>query len=183
MAPAYQNREVAALTSLQSWEFLAVLAYGDGVERVAVEIESRESNVGEARRFVRRQLAFWGLPEDDGLVDRVLLVISELVTNAVVHGRTRPSEETESVGVTLAFRRGFALGVMVTDNSGDIPKVRIRPSAFADCGRGLVLVNAESDAWTAAPRSGQQGVDGKAVWAFFQCPQPAALSELMPQPV
>ncbi|MGZ2358472.1 ATP-binding protein [Streptomyces sp. 372A] len=178
--PAYQNREVDTLTSFKSREFLAVLAHGDGVERVVVEIESCRANVGQARRFARRQLALWGLPGDDDLVDRVQLVISELVSNAVVHGRTRPPEEAETVGVTLAFKRDFALGVMVTDSSSDT-MVRIRPSLFADCGRGLFLVNASSDGWTAVPRIGRQGARGKAVWAFFQCPGRASLPELLPQ--
>ncbi|WP_258308820.1 ATP-binding protein [Streptomyces sp. NWU339] len=179
--PAYQNREVDALTALSSREFLAVLAYGVGVERVAVEIESCESNVGEARRFVRRTLGGWGLPKGDDLADRVVLAVSELVTNAVLHGRTRPLEETETVGVALALKRDFALGVMVTDNSCGIPLVKIRPSVSAINGRGLVLVNALSEGWTAAPHCSREGVSGKAVWAFFECPQLAPLPELLPQ--
>ncbi|MFJ2419209.1 ATP-binding protein [Streptomyces brevispora] len=180
--PAYQNREVDALTALSSREFLAVLSYDTGVERVAVEIESRERNVGETRRFVRQQLARWGLPEDDEFADRVLLVVSELVTNAVLHGRTRPEEESESVGVALAWKRHSVLGIMVTDKSCDIPLVNIRRPVSAINGRGLVLVNAQSDGWTAAPNCGREGVvSGKAVWAFFECPQMAVLPELMPQ--
>ncbi|MFD4610028.1 ATP-binding protein [Streptomyces sp. NPDC058440] len=180
--PAYQNREVDALAALSSREFLAVLAYSVGVERVTVEIESCESNVGEARRFVRRQLGCWGLPEGDDLADRVVLAVSELVTNAVLHGRTRPLEETETVGVSLALKRDFALGVMVADNSCAVPLVKIRPSVSAISGRGLVLVNALSAGWTAAPRCGREGVNGKAVWAFIECPQLATLPELLPQP-
>jgi len=179
--PAYPNREVDALTALSSREFLAVLAYGVGVERVAVEIESCESNVGKARRFVRRQLDCWRLPEGDDLADRVVLAASELVTNAVLHGRTRPLEEVETVGVALAWKRDFALGVMVTDNSCGVPLAKIRPSVSAISGRGLVLVNALSEGWTAAPHCGQAGVNGKAVWAFFECPHLTPLPELLPQ--
>ncbi|MEV5645043.1 ATP-binding protein [Streptomyces flaveolus] len=179
--PAYQNREVDAMTALSSRESLAVLAYGTGVEQVAVEIDSCEHNVGKARRFAREQLVCWGLPEDDELTDRVLLVVSELVTNAVLHGRTRPRVETETLEVALALKRDFALGVMVADNSCGLPIVNIRPSVCSISGRGLALVNAQSDGWTAAFRYGREGVSGKAVWAFFECPQLASVPESMPQ--
>ncbi|MFD9270721.1 ATP-binding protein [Streptomyces goshikiensis] len=161
-----------ALTGLSSQQFLAVLVHGDGVERVAVEFESRRSNVGEARRFVRQRLVDWGLDQDDALIDRVVLVLSELVTNAVVHGRTRPSNESETVGVALAFKPNFAFGLMVTDNSSSCPIPTIRPSAGATRGRGLVLVNAHSDCWTSAPRKEREDCPGKAVWAFFRCAHP-----------
>jgi anti-sigma regulatory factor (Ser/Thr protein kinase) len=78
-------------------EFLAALACGVDVELAAVELESREGNVGAARRFTRQQLMLWNLTEVDGLADRVLLVVSELVTNAILHGRTRPKTETETL--------------------------------------------------------------------------------------
>ncbi|MFE0774180.1 ATP-binding protein [Streptomyces sp. NPDC058861] len=176
--PAYQNREVDTLTALSNREALAVLAYGADVERVAVELENHERNVGEARRFVRQQLMCWGVPEEDEFTDRVLLVISELVTNAVLHGRTRPLEETETVKVSLALKRNLVLGAMVVDNSCGIPMVGIRPSVRAISGRGLTLVNAQADGWTAALRCDREGVvNGKAVWAFFACPQVAFLPE------
>ncbi|MEW2626211.1 hypothetical protein [Streptomyces sp. NPDC048106] len=135
MAPADQNREVDALTSLSSWELLAVLEHGEGIERVAVEIESRDTSVGKSHHFLRRQLALGGV----------------------------------------------ALGVMVTDISSDIPKAKIRPSPFADCGRGLVLVAAESDGWTATWRCSPEGDSGKG-YGPSSSAQPAAPSQLMPRP-
>lgn len=165
------------LTGRSSREFLAVLAFGVGVERVSVEVESCESNVGRARRFVHEQLQSWGLAEDYDFVDRVLLVVSELATNAVLHGRTLPQDAAETLGLTLAWKRGCVFGVMVTDNSCKVPLVRMRVSPSARGGRGLVLVNAQSDGWTADPRR-----SGKAVWAFFECARSAVLPELMPQP-
>ncbi|MET9779323.1 ATP-binding protein [Streptomyces sp. NPDC006367] len=170
------------MAALSSRESLAVLAYDTGVERVAVEIESCEHNVGKARRFAREQLVRWGLPEDDELASRVVLVVSELVTNAVLHGRTQPRAETETVEVTLALKRDCVLGVMVTDNSCGIPRVNVHPSVSSVSGRGLVLVSAQSDGWTAAPRCGREGASGKAVWAFFECPQLTAWPKSLPQP-
>ncbi|MFE3629469.1 ATP-binding protein [Streptomyces goshikiensis] len=165
------------MTSVTCREFLALLAFGDEVERVSIEVESRAGTVGQARHFVLQQLQPWGLAEDEDLGDRILLVVSELVTNAVLHGRTRPQEEAETLGLTLAWRRDCALGVMVKDNSSRIPTVRVRPSPSADGGRGLLLVTALSDGWTAAPRDGGNG--GKALWAFFDCARPARLPELL----
>ncbi|MFF8992517.1 ATP-binding protein [Streptomyces sp. NPDC014983] len=167
------------MTALSSRESLAVLAHGMGVERVAVEIESCERNVGKARRFAREQLVHWGLLEDDELTDRVLLVVSELVTNAVLHARTQP--QAEPVGLELALKRDFALGVVVTDNSSGIPLVNIRPSVSSISGRGLVLVDAHSDGWITAPYPGRKGASGKSVWAFFECPQLACPPKSMPQ--
>ncbi|MFE6977172.1 ATP-binding protein [Streptomyces sp. NPDC057682] len=168
------------MTALSSREFLAVLSYGNEVERVTVEIESCERNVGAARRFARQQLVRWGMAKDDELIDRVLLVVSELVTNAVVHGRLARTK-AETVEVALALRRGFALGVMVADSSCGTPQMRIRPSSNSSNGRGLLLVNAASDRWTATSRRCDEDAGGKAVWAFFEIPRVPSAPQPMPQ--
>lgn len=160
------------MTSLTNRQFLTVLALRDGTERAAVQIESEAGAVRDARRFVREQLKGWGL-EADGFIDRVVLATSELVTNAVVHARTRPMGESEHVEIALAFRPGIALGVLVTDNSGKVPLLTIRPSVNATSGRGLNLVSAMADGWAAARRASREGISGKGVWAFFGCPEPA----------
>lgn len=128
----------------------------------------------------------WELPENDDLIDRVVLVLSELVTNAVVHGRTRPPGEKETVGVVLAFKKDFALGLLVgllvTDNSNKVPIPKIRPSADDVRGRGLTLVTAESDGWTTTPYQDREGCKRKGVWAFFQCPRSGVLPGPLPHP-
>ncbi|MFD7861400.1 ATP-binding protein [Streptomyces sp. NPDC059783] len=166
-----QNREVNAMPALASRETLAVLAYGHDVERVTIRLESCERNVGGARRFARRHLVRWGLSEQDELADRVLLVVSELVTNAVVHGRVQRRADSETVEVTLALKRNFALGIKVSDSSCDIPRMDIRPSVSSINGRGLALVKAESDGWITDRRRDNEGAGGKSVWAFFEYPQ------------
>ncbi|MFF9776453.1 SpoIIE family protein phosphatase [Streptomyces sp. NPDC013978] len=105
--------------------------------------------VGQARRYTRRVLRRWGV---DSMADSVLLVVSELVTNALVHtdGRVR-------LDLTLLADR---LRVSVADSS---PRTPMKPTVIgweATGGRGILLVEAMSSAWGTVPVSG-----GKQVWA------------------
>ncbi|MFJ8357114.1 SpoIIE family protein phosphatase [Streptomyces sp. NPDC093984] len=105
--------------------------------------------VRHARRFTRRTLRSWGVPEE---TDTVLLVVSELVTNALVHtdGQVR-------LDLTLSNHR---LRVAVADSS---PRTPVKPTSIgweATGGRGILLVEAMSDTWGTLPVSG-----GKQVWA------------------
>ncbi len=106
--------------------------------------------VGQARRFTRRTLRAWGIPAD--AMDAVLLVVSELVTNALVHtdGRVR-------LDLTLVNHR---MRVAVTDSSARTP---VKPTSIgweATGGRGILLVEAMSATWGTVPVSG-----GKQVWS------------------
>ncbi|MEU0072811.1 SpoIIE family protein phosphatase [Streptomyces sp. NPDC006332] len=106
--------------------------------------------VGHTRRFTRRTLRAWGVPDD--ALDTVLLVVSELVTNALVHtdGRVR-------LDLT---RVNHLLRVAVADSS---PRTPVKPTSIsweATGGRGILLVEAMSAAWGAVPVSG-----GKQVWS------------------
>ncbi|MFF1448450.1 SpoIIE family protein phosphatase [Streptomyces sp. NPDC058274] len=105
--------------------------------------------VRHARRFTRRTLRQWGVAEEP---DAVLLVVSELVTNALVHtdGQVR-------LDLTLINSR---LRVAVADNS---PRTPIKPTSIgweATGGRGILLVEAMSATWGTVPVSG-----GKQVWS------------------
>lgn len=106
--------------------------------------------VGHARRFTRRTLRSWNVPAD--AQDAVLLIVSELVTNALVHtdGRVR-------LDLTLVNHR---LRVAVADAS---PRTPVKPTSIgweATGGRGILLVEAMSAAWGTVPVSG-----GKQVWS------------------
>ncbi|MEV0634930.1 SpoIIE family protein phosphatase [Streptomyces sp. NPDC050619] len=106
--------------------------------------------VAQARRFTRRTLRTWGVPE--GAMDAVLLVVSELVTNALVHtdGRVR-------LDLT---RIDHLMRVAVADAS---PRSPVKPTSIgweATGGRGILLVEAMSTAWGIVPVSG-----GKQVWS------------------
>jgi anti-sigma regulatory factor (Ser/Thr protein kinase) len=163
------------MTSSAYHTVLAELADGQGIERAAIEVGSTPASVRDARSFVRQQLFGWRFPEAGDFTDGVLLAVSELVTNAVLHGRTRPADDSEHVGIALALKPGRALGVLVTDNSNEAPVAAVRPAPHATCGRGLKLVDTVADYWTAAPRENAQGVTGKGVWAVFRCPESTGL--------
>ncbi|MDQ0718208.1 GAF domain-containing protein/anti-sigma regulatory factor (Ser/Thr protein kinase) [Streptomyces luteogriseus] len=105
--------------------------------------------VGHARRFARRTLRSWGVIVD---YDAALLVVSELVTNALVHtdGKVR-------MDLTLVNNR---LRIAIADAS---PRSPVRPTSIgweATGGRGILLVEALAAAWGTLPVSG-----GKQVWA------------------
>lgn len=105
------------------------------------------SSVSEARRFVRRILAGWGL---EGIEDEASLLVTELATNSVLHART----EFE---VTLAFD-GKSLRLGVSDDSPRVPEPKSH-SRQATTGRGLSLVAAVADSWGVEQRPG-----GKTIW-------------------
>ncbi|WP_161165014.1 SpoIIE family protein phosphatase [Streptomyces sp. SID5910] len=106
--------------------------------------------VRHARRFTNRTLRSWGVPASD--IDAVLLVVSELVTNALVHtdGKVR-------LDLTLV---GSRLRVAVADAS---PRTPVKPTSIgweATGGRGILLVEAVSTTWGTLPVGG-----GKQVWS------------------
>jgi hypothetical protein len=101
-----------------------------------------------ARHFVTDTLRAWHL---DDLDDDACLIVSELVENAILHGRS-------VARVRLEVRRG-QLTVAVRDTSHVLPS-RLDPGAAQTGGWGVFLVDALSKAWGAAPTW-----DGKVVWA------------------
>lgn len=86
------------------------------------------------------------------LTETALLLVSELVTNSVVHGSGRPvldiSVEPEVLRVT------------VTDGAAGLPHVQRETPLLGDGGRGLQLVEALSSRWGANRRV----PSGKSVW-------------------
>jgi anti-sigma regulatory factor (Ser/Thr protein kinase) len=110
-----------------------------------------------ARRFAAETLAGWGLAETSR-ADDVLLCVSELVTNALVHG-VPPGRQ-----LRLFLRYdGRVLRVEVHDSGSGVP--RIVDDADDQGGRGLLLVAAMSDKWGVRVRE-----LGKVVWCEFVRP-------------
>ena len=101
-----------------------------------------------ARRFVADTLAAWDLID---LVDGALLVVSELATNAILHGAS-------PFTVSLSHD-GSGLRLVVGDRSSTPPRRRA-PDLERHGGRGLHLVDTITSEW------GCDRVDGgKLVWA------------------
>src|SRR5437879_4532166 len=127
-------------------EFLSVLICGEDIEQAEVDVECEPQSAAVARSFARRHLGVWGFDDED-FVGRVMLVVSELVSNTIRHARTRAADESEVVTLRLVWRRGVALGVLMVDNSPEPPVIRMRPATDATGGRGLFLVSKGADAW------------------------------------
>src|SRR5579884_3253864 len=113
-----------------------------------ITLEPTRAAVRAARRFVDETLEAWDRGE---VADDACLVVSELVTNAVLHANTR-------VLVCLVDGQGV-IRVEVSDESSALPNFR-RYTDTALTGRGLHLVEAMSLRWGVEPGSG-----GKLIWA------------------
>jgi anti-anti-sigma factor len=122
-----------------------------------------------ARRFIRDTCRQWRLgaaedPNDataqgwvEELVDRAVLVASELVTNAVVH-----SQGPVRLRLELHQER---LHLAVYDQSPRLLALAIEPGdPDAEGGRGLLIVDQLASAWGVHPSPG----GGKAIWCVLE---------------
>jgi anti-sigma regulatory factor (Ser/Thr protein kinase) len=100
-----------------------------------------------ARVALREWLATWHCPAD--LAADVTLVMSELVTNAVVHANSRAN--------VTAIRHGQRLRLEVSDGSCDPPQLRAGHDGPGGFGLQFVATLAEDWGWTITP-------NGKVVW-------------------
>jgi anti-sigma regulatory factor (Ser/Thr protein kinase) len=105
-------------------------------------------SAASARRFVAAALRRWGCPDD--FIELVLLLTSELVTNAYRHAGT---ETRVSVRLDDDYTR-----VEVRDVGRGEPELRPLDTDRVD-GRGLQIVDALSDRWGYHSNAG-----GTAVW-------------------
>ncbi|MFF2503033.1 SpoIIE family protein phosphatase [Streptomyces sp. NPDC058067] len=114
--------------------------------------------LAETRTALRRALQDWGFAS---IVDDVEVAAGELMVNALLH------TEAGAV-VTLEVLPGPARRVRlwVKDRSSVWPRRRT-PGEAATSGRGLLMVDAYTDAWGVEPRG-----DGKAVWCEFTATEP-----------
>jgi anti-sigma regulatory factor (Ser/Thr protein kinase) len=106
------------------------------------------ASVGKARRFVVERLASLGVSDPD---DDAAVVVSELVTNAVVHARTEVTVRVLRKGAGIAR-------VEVADGSTVLPGPRVATRASRS-GRGLTLVDHLSNEWGVEANGA-----GKIVW-------------------
>lgn len=137
----------------------------------ACPLPPRRESVKVARAFTEQTLERWGLIE---LFELAALVVSELVTNALVHGFPRrvvdrhsalPRDEGYSIHLGLV-QDGTQVVCAVTDPSEAAP-VACEPDQDAETGRGLYLVESfsESWGWSLLPRAESRA--GKVVWAVL----------------
>jgi Histidine kinase-like ATPase domain len=118
---------------------------------------------GLARDFTKQTLDSWALR---GLVDDALVIVSELVTNALRHGLPRNPDEQPGfppplgpIELILLWPTG-PLYCVVTDPGAGAPMLT-DPDPDAEAGRGLHVVRALASEWGWGILSPSR----KAVWA------------------
>jgi anti-sigma regulatory factor (Ser/Thr protein kinase) len=114
-----------------------------------------------ARGHATHVLWEWGM---SGMADTVELIVSELVTNAVVASRALDGGPFPVRFWMLSDRKRV---LIVVWDASPCPPARLNPADDVEGGRGLMLVEALSARWDwyAAP---WDRVEGKAVWALCE---------------
>ncbi|MGW2326632.1 ATP-binding protein [Streptomyces sp. NPDC001700] len=143
------------------------------VLQMQMEVRPDPAEVSRARRWARSRLAGSGIGADEPLAETLILLISELVTNAVVHTgcpavlRMRFPAQTGTGGggdegsAEPSTDKGPELGAVrieVADASARAPRQR-RADEEATNGRGLELVDGLADRWGWQPEGA-----GKRIW-------------------
>ncbi|MFV2117380.1 SpoIIE family protein phosphatase [Streptomyces sp. Act-28] len=113
--------------------------------------QAEPERIAGARKHLRELLHDWA---DEDQVDSAVLMVSEMVTNVLVH--------TDGDALLVAEARGEhggrRLRVEVADASDELPHRR-RPGEMASSGRGLMLMEMLAHAWGVDPRG-----EGKSIW-------------------
>jgi hypothetical protein len=137
-----------------------------GSARDRITLTPSPASAAAARRFVEDHIAGWSLPGSAG--ELLVLVASELVTNALLHARTP---------LTLSLERHRDHVRIGVQDASPAPAALRRYRSDALTGRGLAVVAALSRRWgvEAAP-------DGKVVWAELDTTGAAPGSPRLPEP-
>ncbi|MEU1178604.1 PAS domain S-box protein [Streptomyces sp. NPDC005820] len=114
---------------------------------VTTDLPAEPSSVPQGRAFLRRTLASWNCA---ARADDALLLLSETLTNAVLHAEG-------PIGLHL-HRTATDLTVEVSDRSPQLPQPRLATEE-EESGRGLILVRALAAGWGVRPTD-----EGKTTW-------------------
>ncbi|MCJ1678562.1 SpoIIE family protein phosphatase [Streptomyces sp. APSN-46.1] len=113
--------------------------------------QAEPERIAGARRQIRELLHDWA---DEDQLDSAELMVSEMVTNVLVHTDGDAVLVAEAVG-ELGTRR---LRIEVSDGSDELPHKR-HPGEMASSGRGVLLMEMLADTWGVDPRG-----EGKSTW-------------------
>jgi DNA-binding NarL/FixJ family response regulator len=132
---------------------LSAAALASAVEATASsELDASAAAPGQARHFVRGLLG----DTDASVLSTVELLVTELVTNAIVHASSTPTVDV--------FVAADNVRVAVRDDDPSMPRPR-RPDPNKAGGRGMVLLDELATTWGADPDD-----DGKVVWFEIDLP-------------
>jgi anti-sigma regulatory factor (Ser/Thr protein kinase) len=142
------------------------------LDRRRLQLVIAESAVGIGRALADLSLREWGFHRS--LCTDVRLIVTELVTNVIRHTEA-PSQSIGVFDIALDLLPHSTVRVLVWDASMRLP-VKRSAGADAECGRGLLLVEALSACWGSYPVGG-----GKVVWAQIPlCVEPTPGSPAVP---
>ncbi|MFV0135259.1 ATP-binding protein [Streptomyces sp. HMX87] len=108
-----------------------------------LEIRPDPAEVGRARKWARSRLAGSGIAADEPLAETLVLLVSELVTNAVVHTGC-PAVLRLSLPGAVTDDATVRLEVADTSERAPVPRC---VGGEATGGRGLALVDGLADRW------------------------------------
>ncbi|MGI5456352.1 SpoIIE family protein phosphatase [Streptomyces sp. CA-249302] len=138
------------------------------VRRTMLSVAQAEpERVAVARQQLRELLHDWASQDQ---IDSAVLLLSEMLTNVLVHTDADALLQAEVRGGPGARR----MRVEVTDTSDDLPHKR-RPGELASSGRGLVLIELLAESWGVDPRG-----EGKSIWFELYEDSGAAASDGSP---
>ncbi|MCX4981978.1 SpoIIE family protein phosphatase [Streptomyces sp. NBC_00572] len=122
--------------------------------------QAEPERIAEAREQMRQLLHDWA---DEDQLDSAVLMVSEMVTNVLVH----TDGDALFVAEVACGEKSRRLRVEVSDTSDELPHKR-HPGEMASSGRGLLLMEMLADAWGVDPRG-----EGKAIWFELNEPDSA----------
>lgn len=151
---AHVARFVTKGTSIETLVDVLAQVGAEARTEAMLRLPPEQASAAAARRFVREVCTNWGC---EHTLDEALVVVSELVTNAVVHAQS-------SCDLRISRRDG-AVRIDVRDEGAGSPDPHVAAEED-EHGRGLFLISAMSRAWGVEPAD--DGV-GKSIWAELVC--------------
>jgi len=164
------SQQMTASASYPGWAAAATVRTSGHVNAPHVRLPALPSAVPWARRILQNKLLEWQL---EGMSDPALLLVSELVTNAVQASASQAVRDGSSwpiIGLALHLT-DTALVVEVWDTSHALPVLQEADPA-EERGRGLMLVDFLADSWGYRAAGG-----GKVVWCTLSSPRAARLRQ------
>ncbi|MEU9146063.1 ATP-binding protein [Streptomyces sp. NPDC048349] len=119
-------------------------------QRRRLALSGVRGHVAKGRDFTRQALEDWGW-DGDATAEDVLLLVSELLTNASLHA---------GGCIELVLTAGDVLRIEVFDGTTTLPRRHPSPQRGLPGGHGLYIVERLSDRWGTVTHE-----NGKAVWA------------------
>ncbi|MFC4495720.1 SpoIIE family protein phosphatase [Streptomyces ovatisporus] len=128
-------------------------AVAEGVSRrtTLTVAQAEPERIGEARHQLQGMLFDW---VNEGQIDAAVLMLSEMLTNVLVH----TDGDARVIAECSGTRGERLLRVEVADTSDALPHRRT-PGELASSGRGLVMMEMLAGAWGVDPRG-----EGKCIW-------------------